>query len=155
MITTDRNNPDLNQPSESGQNKAYLVLTQEEIDKGFIRPVRDSYIHVGKLIPVIEGQTIRELSEFEKGNNVGFVAYVVYPESESPKVGRFITQQEKDNLGKRFGGCGGLTKMNSVKICETYARDPKFYGATFCVHCEKHLPVSEFFWDNTEEEVGS
>lgn len=31
----------------SGQQKGYVVLTAEERAKGFVRPVRDSYVHVG------------------------------------------------------------------------------------------------------------
>jgi hypothetical protein len=31
-------------------------------------------------------------------------------------------------------------------IAETYARNPKFYGATYCVHCRMHRPVDEFEW---------
>lgn len=50
--------------------------------------------------------------------------------------------------------CGTVTTM-ALGIAETYARDPKFYGATFCCHCGTHLPVSEFVWDGTDEEVGS
>ena len=41
--------------------------------------------------------------------------------------------------------CGAETKM-ATEIAETYARDPKFYGETFCVGCGKHFPVSEFKW---------
>jgi hypothetical protein len=43
-------------------------------------------------------------------------------------------------------------------IAETYARDPKFYGATYCVHCDMHRPVGpdgEFVWDGTDEKVGT
>lgn len=29
----------------TGQQKAYVILTQEERDKGFVRPLRNSYIH--------------------------------------------------------------------------------------------------------------
>lgn len=29
----------------TGQQKAYVVLTQEERDKGFVRPLRNSYVH--------------------------------------------------------------------------------------------------------------
>ena len=39
----------------------------------------------------------------------------------------------------------------SLPLAETYARDPKFYGATYCIECCMHLPVSEFVWDGTEE----
>lgn len=50
--------------------------------------------------------------------------------------------------------CGVRTKMG-VALSETYARNPKFYGATFCIGCNTHYPVSEFLWDGTNEEVGS
>lgn len=50
--------------------------------------------------------------------------------------------------------CGAVTVM-SQQIAETYARDPKFYGATYCVQCQMHRPVSEFVWDGTSEDVGS
>lgn len=77
---------------ETGQHKDYWVLSDDERAKGFIRPVRDTYVH---------------------------------------------------------DKCGAATKMGT-KIAETYARDPKFYGATFCVgsNCQAHFPVSEFKWDD-------
>ncbi|KKN36247.1 hypothetical protein LCGC14_0775370 [marine sediment metagenome] len=50
--------------------------------------------------------------------------------------------------------CGFNTKMD-INIAETYARNPKFYGQTFCVKCKGHYPVGEFVWEGTEEVVGS
>lgn len=50
--------------------------------------------------------------------------------------------------------CGSLTKMGRA-LAETYAREPSFYGSTFCVKCRAHFPVSEFLWDRTQETVGS
>jgi hypothetical protein len=53
--------------------------------------------------------------------------------------------------------CGGLTTMG-LALAETYARDPKFYGATYCAICGKHRPVGadgEFIWDGTTEKVGT
>lgn len=47
-LTTDRKDADLNTPQNedgSGQNKKYLVLSDEEIAKGFTRPYRDAYVH--------------------------------------------------------------------------------------------------------------
>lgn len=47
-------------------------------------------------------------------------------------------------------GCGAATTM-SGDIAETYARDPHFYGSTYCVSCRMHLPVGaagEFVWDD-------
>jgi hypothetical protein len=33
-----------------------------------------------------------------------------------------------------------------VAIAETYARQPTFYGATYCSTCWMHKPVGEFVW---------
>jgi len=79
------------------QAEAYLVLSQEERSKGFVRPLRRSYQHVG---------------------------------------------------------CGSVTTMGQA-LAETYARSPSFYGATYCVTCSRHAPVSEFRWAGTDEVVGS
>lgn len=97
MITSDPTHPDINKPGPNGQNKAYLVLSAEELAKGFTRPFRDEYKHTK---------------------------------------------------------CGGVTRMNKT-ISETYARDPKFYGATYCVQCGGHHPVGEFTWTKDGEVVGS
>ena len=96
-LTTDRNDPDLHVTKPNVQNEKYLVLSEEERAKGFVRPLRRSYTHVA---------------------------------------------------------CGTSTRMG-LELCETYARDPKFYGATFCTGCGKHLPVGEFVWDEDGAVVGS
>lgn len=101
-LTDDPNDPRLTHGVDSTpapQADAYLILSDAERAKGFVRPVRQGYVHA-------------------------------------------------------VDGCGGYTQM-SLAIAETYARDPKFYGATYCVHCQKHLPVEEFLWDGTYERVGS
>lgn len=98
--TTDPTHPELGRgidETKIDQHKIYLVLSEEERAKGFIRPVRDSYVHMV---------------------------------------------------------CGARTKMG-LALAETYARDPKFYGATYCVGCQKHLSVDEFLWDGTNEKLGS
>jgi hypothetical protein len=84
----------------TGQQRAYVVLSDEERAKGFVRPVRLSYIH---------------------------------------------------------DKCGSLTTMGQ-RIAETYAREPGFYNATFCVQCRGHFPVGangEFYWAGTRERVGT
>lgn len=46
--------------------------------------------------------------------------------------------------------CGAATRMGEA-IAETYARDPQFYGATYCVRCRDHFPVGpagEFVWED-------
>lgn len=108
-LTSDPNDPELKIiDPENNQQMTYLVLSDEERAKGFVRPVRKTYIHVG-----------------------------------NPKYDR--------------KGCGGSTTMGTA-LAETYARDPKFYGGTFCAHCSNHYPVGaegEFVWDGTEERVGT
>jgi hypothetical protein len=96
-LTDDRNDPRLKVTKENGLREAYLVLSEEERAKGFVRPVRRSYVH---------------------------------------------------------DACGAETTM-ALGLCETYARDPKFYGATYCTKCRTHLPVDEFRWSEDGERVGS
>ena len=50
--------------------------------------------------------------------------------------------------------CGVITTMG-LSLAETYARDPKFYGGTFCAGCLSHFPVGEFTWEPDGEIVGS
>jgi hypothetical protein len=101
-LTTDRNDPELHETLPSGQNKKYLVLSEEERAKGFVRPIYRGYIHLK---------------------------------------------------------CGGLTKMG-LALCETYARNPKFYSATYCAVCGKHFPLLDenceraFIWDETAKYDG-
>jgi hypothetical protein len=92
--------PDYRDDRGDGQQKDYVVLSDEERAKGFVRPVRQSYTHLK---------------------------------------------------------CGTVTKMG-LKIAETYARDPKFYGGTFCCGCGEHSPVGEngeFVWEGSNEKVGT
>lgn len=49
--------------------------------------------------------------------------------------------------------CGVVTRMGTA-LAETYARNPTFYGATFCVGCGNHFPVGEsgeFVWVDNHE----
>ncbi len=50
--------------------------------------------------------------------------------------------------------CGSITTMGRA-LSETYARDPTFYGSTFCYACNRHLPVAEFVWTADGQTVGS
>jgi hypothetical protein len=157
-LTTDPNDPKLKegQQNPTGQHEIYLVLSEEERDKGFVRPVRHSYVHIGRKTEM-KGGTIEPLPREEAkrfGDPDKYVAFLRYPESESPLVGKALTQEEVDNMDKYIGGCGDITSMGR-ELSETYARDPKFYGATYCARCGKHLPVDEFVWYGTDEKVGS
>ncbi len=151
-VTTDPNDSRLGWGSDTqpgAQKEAYLVLSDEERAKGFVRPVRVSYQHVGAR-PKYQ---LRDLTDEEKEQYApyGYVMKEVYPESESPLTGKYWTQAELDKMNK---GCGTVTTMNQA-IAETYARDPHFYGATYCVACQMHLPVHEFVWTSDGTVVGS
>lgn len=53
--------------------------------------------------------------------------------------------------------CGVVTTMGQA-IAETYARDPSFYGGTYCAGCRDHFPVGaggEFVWDGSDQKVGT
>ena len=50
--------------------------------------------------------------------------------------------------------CGLVTTM-IPEIAETFATDPQFYTHTFCAHCCKHSPVTEFFWCDDDSIVGT
>ena len=78
--------------------------------------------------------------------------YVVLAEEERAKGFvrplRFSYTHEK---------CGTSTRMGQT-IAETYARNPYFYGGTFCCGCDTHFPVGpkgEFVWDGTNQKVGT
>lgn len=77
MITENPEDPNLRKIRPDGQQRAYLVLSEEERANGFVRPVRNSYTHLK---------------------------------------------------------CGTVTHMGQA-LSGTYARDFRFYSATFCCHC--------------------
>jgi hypothetical protein len=106
-LTEDPNDPRLTHGADrepGPQADAYLVLSDQERTKGFVRPVRRTYVHA-----------------------------------------RAVSQRKP--------ACGVATTMG-LALAETYAREPKFYGATYCVGCRMHLPVNEFDWDDGTQ-VGS
>lgn len=151
-LTTDPSDPRLGRGvGGDGLNEAYLVLSDEERAKGFLRPVRTSYVHVGISAPQFPLRDLTE-DEQERYGEYGYVKFEEYPE-EVHGLGRFWTQEQLDSVGK---GCGVVTTMAQA-IAETYARNPQFYGATFCAGCNTHLPVGEhgeFVWDVGGAHIG-
>jgi hypothetical protein len=134
---------------ENGQHTSYWILSEEERAKGFVRPVRRYYKHVGSGGPTHPTRPLTD-EEHQRYDRFNYVLFEPYPKSESPVVGNYWTQERLD----KANGCGSVTTM-SVVIAETWARDPKFYRATFCYKCGVHLPVSEFVWEGTDERLGS
>lgn len=125
------------------QHEVYLVLSEEERAKGFVRPYCENYLHVGASGPRFP---LRDLSadELERYGEFDYVKFEEYPD-DVDGLGRFWTQQRLDNVGR---GCRTVTHMGTA-LSETYARQPSFYGATYCVGCSRHLAVGadgEFVW---------
>jgi len=128
-----------------GMQEKYLVLSEEERAKGFVRPVRTTYVHVG----VRPRYPLRDLTpeEHARYDSYAYVKYEAYQdeafaEQPSSVLGRFWTQAQLDS------GCGISTTMGQA-IAETYARDQSFYGSSFCSACRAHFPVGgrgEFVW---------
>ncbi len=149
-VTTNPDDPRLGHGVDehpTQQNEVYLVLSDEERAKGFVRPVRHAYRHTGlQVFNVFRDLTDEEQDTF--GDH--FAKFEVYPEN-AKGPGRFWTQDELDRLN---AGCNTVTSMNQA-IAETYARNPTFYGSTWCMECRKHLPVAEFVWVEDGTVVGS
>ncbi len=117
-----------------GMQKGYVVLSEEERAKGFVRPVRRTYIHFIVCGLWKDGgfgkQAFPKRQCGRSKNHVGSCGNWIEPESHH--------------------GCGVATTMGTA-LAETYARDPKFYSGTFCVGCRAHYPVGEngeFVWDD-------
>lgn len=121
------------QTNEMGQHDGYIVLCPDERAKGFVRPYRNSYKHVGRL---------SGCDNYERPEGVLGGPCVNCGEAQPEHVDRH-----------RGRGCGGVTTMGRA-LSETYARDPSFYSATFCCGCNRHLPVAEFVWTADGVQVG-
>lgn len=89
-LTTDPNDPCIKLTRSNGQQECYLILPESERAKGFVRPVRQSYVHLK---------------------------------------------------------CGTSTRM-ALPLAETYARDPRFYGGTYCAGCGTHFNLRESLTDS-------
>lgn len=178
-LTTDPEEARNSGTRADGQQNKYVVLSDEERAKGFVRPVRLEYKHIG----IRPTHPTRDLTpeEHERYDQYGYVKFEAYP---CAKCGGPSDGSLHDDEPRAFGGgfdhhfvnidgssvtgtfwtaerlasgCGGVTKM-ATAIAETYARNPGFYSGTFCVGCGKHFPVGaagEFVWLDDGTRVGT
>lgn len=145
------------QTESEGQHKDYIVLCPDERAKGFVRPVRNAYRHVGRSICaeiIPKGRPSWEPPKLGGPLNVCGLPHGHEGDHGERLWTTGYSEAQRLKESHRKGGCGSVTTMGTA-LAETYARDPKFYGATFCVRCNQHLPVGEFVWDGTDEVVGS
>lgn len=147
VLSKDYGAPDVIDPA-TGMHKDYWVLPEEDRKKGWVRPFRNTYLHVG-IRPVYATRDL-SIKEHQDYDQFGYVAYEPYPRNpdKGGSLGKYWTAKDLKS------GCQGKTSMGRA-LAETYARDPKYYGSTFCCHCRTHHKVEEFVWVGTDERVGS
>ena len=136
-----------------GQYADHWVLSEEDRQQNRVRPLRNSYRHVG--IPAPDNP-LRDLTEAESARyaEYEYVKFEAYQSTDSAVLGRFWTQAELDAINN---GCGAVTRMPAL-CAETYAVTPSFYGSTFCHGCGQYLPVGEhgeFVWLDDGTRVGT
>jgi hypothetical protein len=152
-LTTNPRDPRLIRGPDSGprpQNDCYLILSEEERAKGFVRPVRHQYVHRGRRV-CGKPKMIKEYSDMPH--------VCVLPPNHNGEcsvwqavaTGKLVDRLKRTGY---LGGCDAITRMSNA-IAETYAREPTFYGYTYCTLCSEHLPVDEFEWDGSDAKVGS
>lgn len=57
---------------------------------------------------------------------------------------KFVTNFR--NAVIHVGGCNLYTRLPH-EVAENFARNPNYYPAIFCYHCNQNYPVSEFIWE--------
>mgnify|MGYP001586366908 CR=1 FL=1 len=105
--------------------------------------------HKGRQTCTTSGEAPSKTRAEQTGETGQHKSYVVLCEEERAKG---FVRPYRDAY--RHSTCGTVTTMGRA-LSETYARDPSFYSHTFCVTCNKHLPVGKFVWMADGETVGS
>jgi hypothetical protein len=140
-----------NQTAETGQHASYIVLCPDERAKGFVRPYRDAYKHVGMAGPDPQNRLTHSQSQPESFIELAPRSDPHNHDEPAERIVRYWTREQIAAAGK---GCGTVTTMGRA-LSETYARQPTFYTHTFCVYCNQHLLVAEFVWTLDGARVGS
>ena len=96
-----------------------------------------------------DGRPVAEARASQTNDTGQHPSYIVLCDSERAKG---FVRPYRDRY--QHTTCGGVTTMGRA-LSETYARDPGFYGATFCCNCNAHHPVAEFVWTADGVVVGS
>lgn len=95
-----------------------------------------------RLMPVTDDPSDPRLREVDPDGMQR--AYLVLPDGQRRQLVRPVRRSY------RHEKCGTVTTMGQA-LAETYAVDPSFYGATYCVACRGHFPVGaagEFVWED-------
>lgn len=96
-----------------------------------------------------DGRPVAEARASQTNDTGQHASYIVLCEDERKKG---FVRPYRDAY--KHEACGAVTSMGRA-LSETYARDPSFYSATFCVNCNQHRPVGEFVWTADGQRVGS
>ena len=105
--------------------------------------------HKGQAMCTTTGESVEEVRRKQTNATGQHDGYIVLCPDERAKG---FVRPYRDKY--RHLTCGTETTMDRA-LSETYARDPSFYGATFCCRCNAHFPVAEFVWTADGQPVGS
>jgi hypothetical protein len=105
--------------------------------------------HNGQELCTTNGRSVAEVRENQTNETGQHSGYIVLCPDERKKG---FVRPYRDSY--KHLTCGTVTTMGQ-SLSETYARDPNFYSHTFCVRCNRHLPVAEFVWTADGQAVGS
>ena len=160
------NHPDL-KPDENGVGHIVFSVSQAQHLSSLLlqkaheakREIEAKRMRDAQSIPVdrscrvlVSGDKVPEdYSHTELKENGQQKDYVVLCDSERAKG--FVRPYRN---AYRHVKCGHITTM-SLKIAETYARDPHFYTGTFCTTCGGHFPIGEdgeFVWYEMDGTTG-
>lgn len=87
------------------------------------------------------GESVEDVRRNQTEKTGQHKSYIVLCDEEHARKGSCVPYRDT----YKHLTCGTTTTMGR-KIAETYARDPEFYGETFCVNCNAHFRLSEFVW---------
>lgn len=87
------------------------------------------------------------MSDFDYGQKKADGQYERYPSSVLLGDDGKPAYKQPIRNKYRHKRCGVVTLMRGDDLCLTYATNPGYYGATFCMGCREHLPISEFVWE--------
>lgn len=131
-----------------------LVVNENDNNEPIgINTINNVYVHIGRKLK----HGIKLLDGPHNVASKTYLAIAPIITKDNKTIGNvYLTQSELDqynDTGGYVGGCGKMTSMNS-KLSEMFRENPTLINHIYCSFCNKHLPVAEFVWKDTDITVG-